>query len=133
MASRASFCLPISAIRCRIILAHLLVHAQFFELHVQLEDFFQQIRRHDLLLDLSGGARLLGGAFGLLLQRHAFEMQQVFGALDRILQRAVGVVEQGALFQAPFLLLAAGAGIQIRMKLAAQFVEIFLQSGDVDD
>ena len=32
-----------------IVFAHLFLHAQFFELHVQLENFFQQIGRNDLL------------------------------------------------------------------------------------
>ena len=107
-----------------IVFAHLFVHAQFFELHVQLEDFFQQIGRDDLLLDLSGGAGLFGRALRLLFQFARLPVQQIFRALDRIFQRAVGVVEQRALLEAPFLLLAAGAGVQIGMQLAAEFVKI---------
>ena len=116
----------------RIVLARLFIHAQFFELHVQFENFFEQIRGNDLFLDLSGGASLLGGAFGLLFEVHAFQMQQVFGALDRVSEGAVSVVEQGTLFQAPFLFLGAGARVQVGMKLAAQFVESFFQGSDIE-
>ena len=41
-----------------------------------------------------------------------------------IFQRAIGVVELGTLFQAPLLFLAAGARIEVGMKLAAQLVEV---------
>ena len=74
----------------------------------------------------------LGRALRLLFQFHAFEMQQIFRALDRIFQRAVRVVEQRALLQAPFLLVAAGARVQIGMQFAAQFVKVFFQRRDVE-
>ena len=116
----------------RIVFARLLVHAQLFELHVQLEDFFEQIRGNNLLLDLSGGAGLLGGALGLFFEYDAFQVQQILRAFDGIFQRAVGVVEQGTLFHAPLLFLAAGAGVQIRMKAAAEFVEILFEGRDIN-
>ena len=50
----------------------------FFELHVQLENFFQQIGRHNLFLHFARRARLFGRALRLLFQLHAFELQQIF-------------------------------------------------------
>ena len=77
----------------------------FFELHIQLEDFFQQIRRNNLLLHFARCARLLGRVLRLLFQFHAFQAQQVLGPLDRVFQRAIRVIQLRTLFQAPFLLL----------------------------
>ncbi len=92
-----------------IVLAHLLVHAHLFQLHVQLEDLFQQIGRNHLLLRFAGAPRLFGGRLRLLFQLHALQAQQVFGARDRIFQRAIGVVELRTLFQAPCLFVVAAA------------------------
>ena len=78
-------------------------------MHVELEDFLQKIGRHDLLLQFAGGASLLRGLLRLLFQFDAFEAQQVFGALDRIFQGAVRVVEHGTLFQAPGAFLRSSA------------------------
>ena len=73
----------------------------------------------------------LGRALGLLFQFHAFQSQQVLRTLDRILQGAVGVVEQGTLFQAPLLLALVRSRVQVGMQLAAQFVELPLQASDI--
>ena len=93
-----------------IVLAHLLVHAQLFELHVQLEHFFEKIRWHNLFLGRSGLARLVGRGLGLLFQLHALQAEQIFGARNRVLQRAIGVVELRSFLQAPLLLVMVGAG-----------------------
>src|SRR5439155_14456849 len=37
-----------------IVLSHFPIHTQFFQLHVELEHFFQQIGRHNLFLNLTG-------------------------------------------------------------------------------
>jgi hypothetical protein len=110
----------------RIVLAHLLLHPQFFQLHVEVEDFFQKIRRHDLLLDFAAGARLFSRALRLLFQFDAFHAQQVFRPLDGIFECAIRVVQLRALLQAPFLFTFVRDGIQIRMQLAAELVELAL-------
>ena len=85
-------------------------------MHVELEDFFQKIGRDDLLLQFSGGAGLLRRLLRLLFQFHAFQAQQIFRALDRIFQSAVGVVEHGALFEAPGAFLGLGLSKDVRMQ-----------------
>ena len=42
-------------------------------MHVEFEDFLQQIGRHDLLLQFARGARLFGGLLRLLFELDAFE------------------------------------------------------------
>src|SRR5208282_6259463 len=91
-----------------VVFARLFLGAQFFQMHVQFEDFLQEIGGHDLLFQVAGSARLFGRLFRLLFQFDAFEARQVFGTLDRIFQRAVGVVEHGTLFQAEGTLLGVG-------------------------
>src|SRR5262249_49759628 len=85
-----------------------------------------------LLLLFAAGARLLGGGFGLLLELYAFETEQVLSAMDRVFQRAVGVVELRGLLQAPILLVGGGAGVNVWMEPAAERVEIFLKLGLVE-
>jgi hypothetical protein len=100
-------------------------------MHIEFEDFFQKIGRHDLLFQFAGGARLFRRLFRLLFQFDAFEAQQILGALDRIFQRAVGVVEHGTLFQAKGAFLGVRLRKQVGMEAAAQRVELFFQCGDV--
>src|SRR5581483_4429268 len=47
--------------------------------------------------------------------------------LNRVLQRAIGVVHLRTLLQAPFLLLRRRAREQVRMQLPAELVEVTLQ------
>ena len=79
---RSLFVSRSSALELAVGLAHLPVHASFFELHVQLEDLFQQIGRHHLLLGFAGAARVFRCCRRLLFQPHALQAQQVFGSRD---------------------------------------------------
>ena len=101
-------------------------------MHVEFENFFQKIGRHDLLFQFAGGASLFRRLFRLLFQFDAFEAQQILGALDGIFQRAVGVVEHGTLFQAPGAFLGVRLREHVRMKAAAQRVEFFFECGRVE-
>jgi hypothetical protein len=75
--------------------AHFLGGAHLFELHVELEGLFEEIFGDDLLLGGAGGAGGGGGGGGLLLELDAFELEEVLGAGDGVLEGAVGVVEAG--------------------------------------
>ena len=57
----------------------LVVWRASFEHHVELEDFFEQLRRNVLR--------------ALLADVETFELEQVFGALDRIAQNPIAVVQ----------------------------------------
>ncbi len=100
-------------------------------MHVELENFFQKIWRHDLLLQFSGCARLFGRLLRLLFEFNAFETQQILGPLDRIFQRAVRVVEHGALFQAEGTFFGVRLREQVGMEPAAQRVEFLFELGRV--
>src|SRR5271157_494429 len=115
------------ALESTVALAHLLVHPHLFELHVQLKDFFQQIGRDDLLLQLSGASRLFGCRLGLFFQLHALQPEQVFSPRNRVLQRAVRVVQVRTLFQGPLLFAIALDGVDVGMQVTAQIVELALQ------
>jgi hypothetical protein len=107
---------------CGIFFAHLAGHAHLFQLHVQVEDFFQQIggNARGILCDL---CRVL------FADLRAFQLEQVFGAAQGIFQRAIGVVEQRRVGQAPLPLVLAGAGKAVGMQLAAEAVKLVLQRG----
>jgi len=57
----------------RVVFAERLLGPQLFQVHVQLEDFFQEIGRHDLFLQFAGGASLFRGLFRLLFEFDAFQ------------------------------------------------------------
>src|SRR5437588_1967350 len=101
-------------------------------MHVQFEDFFQKIRRHDLLLQFAAGARFFRRLLRLLFQFDAFEAQQVLRALDRIFQRAVRVVEHRALFQAPRAFLFFCFAEYVWMKFAAQSIKFLFKGRGVE-
>jgi hypothetical protein len=63
---------------------------------------------------------------------HAFELQQIFGASDGILQSAIGVVKLRGLFEAPFLLAGSMASGQIWVEFAAECVEFALELRRID-
>src|SRR5271170_4716700 len=100
-------------------------------MQIELENFLQKIGRYYLLLQFSGGTRLLGCLLRLFFQFYAFEAQQVFRALDRISQRAVSVVESGTLLQAPSAFLIFRLSEYVGMQAAAQSIEFFFQRGRV--
>ena len=85
------------AAELRVVVAHFLGGAHLFELHVELEGLFEEIFGDDLLLGGAGGAGGGGGGGGLLLELDAFELEEVLGAGDGVLEGAVGVVEAGGL------------------------------------
>ena len=113
-------CLLQACLQLRIGLAHLAGHAHLFKLHVQFEDFFKQI---------GGDARWIFAVFAAVLfaDLRALQLQQVLGAVQRILQRAIGIVQQRRVRQAPLPLIVSGAGKAVRMDLAAQAVKLVLQ------
>ena len=100
-------------------------------MQVEFEDFLQEIGRDDLFFQFSRGARFFRGLFRLLFQFDALQSQQVFGALDWIFQGAVGVVEHGALLQAPGTFLIFSLSENVWMETAAQGVELFFKRGRI--
>jgi hypothetical protein len=60
------------------------------------------------------------------------QLEQVFGAVQRIFQGAIGVVEQRRIGQAPLPFVLAGAGKAVGMQLAAQAVKLVLQRGQIN-
>src|SRR5262249_24579351 len=72
-----------------------------------------------------------GRTLRLLFEFHAFKAQKILRALDRIFQRAVCIVELRALFEAPFLFAGFGAGVEVRMELAAELIKLALQQGQL--
>src|SRR5208283_1546924 len=102
-----------------IVFAQFLLVPQFFEMHVELENFFQKIGRDDLLLKFAGLASLFRGLLGLLFQFDAFEAQQILGALDGIFQGAIGVIEHGALLEAKGAFFGIRLREEVGMKAAA--------------
>ena len=86
---------------------------QFFQVFVQLEDFFQQI-----------GGRLL---FDFAFLAHLFQSQQVLGAGHGIVQGSVGVVQSRGALQAQVPLVDAGVVELVGVQLPAQLMELFLE------
>ena len=112
----------------RIFFAHLAGHAHLFELHVQIEDLFEQIGRN---------ARWIFAVFAILAgvlfaDLRAVQLEQILGAADRIFQRAIGVVEQRGVGQAPLLFVLLCAGKAIGMQLAAEVVELVLEHAEIE-
>src|ERR1700691_4501360 len=68
----------------------------------------------------------------LFANLRAFQLEQVFGAVQRDFESTVCVVQQGRVSQAPLALVLAGAGKAVRMHLAAETVELLLQGGKID-
>ena len=87
--------------------------AQFFQMLVQLEDFFQQI-----------GGRLL---FDLAFLAHLFQSQQVLGAGGGIAQGSVGVVQSRGALQAQVALVGADVVELVGVQLPTQLMELFLE------
>ena len=107
-----------------VVFAHLLVHAELFELHVEFEDLFEEV----------GGGLSVGGlvAAGVLLaDAHALKFEKVLGALDGVAEGAVGVVEERGGGERPGLFAFGGAGKTIRMELAAEAMELALEGGKI--
>ncbi len=75
---------------------------------------------------------MLRRRFRLLLEFHAFQLQQILSAPDGVFQRAMRVIEHRALLQTPFLFLTSGTGIDVGVQLAAQVVKIPIQGGRID-
>ena len=63
----------------------------------------------------------------LFADLRAVQLEQVLGAVQGIFQRAIGVVEQRRVGQAPLLLVLAGAGKAVGMQLAAEAMKLVLQ------
>jgi len=85
--------------------------ADLVELLVQREYLFKQARRH------------LRGALVRLAERQPLDRQQVLDARDRLLQRAIGVVEIRRTFEAGKTFGRRGVVVEIGVKLAAQIAE----------
>ena len=68
----------------------------------------------------------------LFANLRAFQLEQVFGAVQRIFQGAIGVVEQRRVGQAPLPLVLAGAGKAVGMQLAAEAMKLVLQRGQIE-
>ena len=68
----------------------------------------------------------------LLANLRAFKLEQIFGAAEGIFERAIGVVEQRGIGQAPLPLVLAGAGKAVGMHLAAEAMKLVLQRGQID-
>src|SRR5206468_5684617 len=99
----------------------------FFELHVQLENFLEQVGWHYLFFQVAGSTRLFSSSLGLLFQFNAFDTEEVLRTLDGIFQGPVRIVEPRTLFQAPLLFLMMRASVEIRVKLSAENVKLALQ------
>ena len=69
-----------------------LFSAQFFELHIELEDFFKQIGGTTCFF-AAPDLRASSVAPSIALRDRRLEAQQVFGARDRVFQGAISVVE----------------------------------------
>ena len=112
----------------RIGIAHLLRHAHFFQLHVQIECLFQQVRRHArwILLVLATLPRMLFADLG------AVQLQQIFRTADWIPQRAISIVQQRGIRQAPLLFILLRACKAIRMQLAAQLMKLVFQHAEIE-
>ncbi len=98
-------------------------HAHLFQLHIQFEDFFEQVGRNAGRVCLPFA--IFAGVFFANLR--AFELEQVFGAEDGIFQGAVGVVEQRCVGKAPLALILARAREAIGMHFAAEAMELALE------
>ena len=77
-------------------------------------------------------AALFFFAFVLGADLRALQLEQVFGAAQRIFQRAIGVVEQRRVGQAPLLFVLHGAGKAVGMQLAAEAMKLVLQRGQIE-
>jgi hypothetical protein len=65
----------------------------------------------------------------LFADLRAFELEQVFGAAERIFEGAIGVVEQRVSARLHWRSFLAGAGKAVGMHLAAEAMELMLQGG----
>ena len=112
-----------------IFFAHLAGHAHFFKLHVELEDFFEQIGGNagDICLPFAGSIGVFAGV--LFAYLGAFKLEQVFGAMQRIFESAIGVIDQRRVCQAPFTFLFGGTGEAVGVQLAAEAVKLVFEGG----
>jgi hypothetical protein len=76
--------------RLGIVVAHLLVHAHLFKLHVELEGLFKEVGRGDLLFLCAGGAGGVGRGTRLLLELNAFEREKIFSSRNGVAQGTIG-------------------------------------------
>jgi len=92
--------------------------AQLLQHHVQLEYFFEQLRRNifrPLLADIE-----------------TFQLQQVLGTLHRVAKYAPGIVYLCGGVECIALFLRWATGVSVRMKLPAQLIEFALQCAFID-
>ncbi len=68
----------------------------------------------------------------LFANLRALQFEQVFGAAERIFQRAIGVVEQRRIGQAPLFFVLLRAGKAVGMQLAAEAMKLMLQRGQIE-
>jgi hypothetical protein len=87
--------------------------AKLFEQHVQFEYFFEQLRGNV--------------PRSLLADRKALLREQILGALYRILQRAVAIVQDGGGLKRPILLVKWLSAKPVGMPLPAEFIKLLLQ------
>jgi uncharacterized damage-inducible protein DinB len=113
------------ALQAGVVFAHLAGHAHLFQLHVELENLFEQIRGRLAI----GSLAFAGVLFADLV---ALNLEQVFRALDRVAEGAVGVVEERCSGKAPLLLVRRGASEAVWMQAAAEAVEFTLQGCGVN-
>src|SRR5208337_4057513 len=62
----------------------------------------------------------------------AFQLEQVFGAVEGVFQSPIGIVEQRGVCQTPLPFVLPGAGKAVGVHFAAQAVKFVLQRGQVD-
>ena len=114
------------------VLPRLFGGAHLFELHVEFEGLFEEVFGDDLLFLRAGGAGGLGGGLGLLFELDAFELEEVFGAGDGVLEGAVGVVEVGGFGQGGLLLGGGSGGETVGVEPAGEGVEGLFEGGGVE-
>src|SRR5579871_4338034 len=62
----------------------------------------------------------------------AFKFEQIFGAAQRVFQRAVCIIKQRRVSQAPLALVFTGPGETVWMDLAAQAMKLVLERGQIE-
>src|SRR6185437_12783470 len=101
-------------------------------LHVELEGFFEEIGRGDLLLFRAGRAGCVGRGTRLLFELNAFKCKQVFGSRDGVAEGTIGVVELRTGGKRGLLLGEWARGEAVGVQLARLCVEGFLERCGVD-
>ena len=68
----------------------------------------------------------------LFTDLRTFKFEQVFSAMQRVFEGAIGIVEEGGVGQAPLALVLAGAGKAVWMHLAAEAMKFDFEGGQID-